>query len=258
MHPVNLDKHLEELVLGHLSEGERAGLEEHLATCAECARRRDELEALCAELALALPPAPPLPSLRTRLFSSVEHLERFAPMAPRLAELLDILPNEARRSLHAFERPEALPSVVPGMRATRLTPGPRRQATEAILAWLDPGTGLPRHKHRGEGVPGDLAPGTHLCAIPWLGAHVDGDASAEPCAGSDPILGPAAAGDSGREPGRGGRRARWASFGKIPTREPAGAHAPCAPAEGSGLHSSARYISTPVSAPATGVKPSRA
>jgi putative transcriptional regulator len=150
MHPVNLDKHLEELVLGHLSEGERAGLEEHLATCAECARRRDELEALCAELALTLPPAPPRPSLRSRLFSSVEHLERFAPMAPRLAELLDILPNEARRSLHALERPEALPSVLPGMRATRLATGPRRQATEAILACLAPGTGLPRHKHRGE------------------------------------------------------------------------------------------------------------
>jgi anti-sigma factor ChrR (cupin superfamily) len=150
MHPVNLDKHLEELVLGHLSQSERAGLEEHLATCVECARRREELEALCAELALAIPPAPPRPSLRTRLLSSVEYLERFAPMAPRLAELLDILPNEARRSLHAFERPETLPSILPGMRATRLTTGPRRQATEAVLAWLDPGTGLPRHKHRGE------------------------------------------------------------------------------------------------------------
>lgn len=74
MHPVNLDKHLEELVLGHLSEAERAGLEEHLATCAECARRRDELEALCAELALALPPAPPHPSLRTRVVRAGEEL----------------------------------------------------------------------------------------------------------------------------------------------------------------------------------------
>lgn len=150
MHPVNLEKSLEELVLGHIAPAERAELEAHLASCDACTRHRTELEAACAALALALPPAPPRPMLRNRLFASLEHLERFAPMAPRLAELLDISPQEARRSLHALERPEQLPPVLPGMKASRLPTGPRRRAAEAILANLAPGTGLPRHKHRGE------------------------------------------------------------------------------------------------------------
>src|SRR5437762_10072737 len=109
MHPVNIEKFLEELVLGRIAPAERAELEAHLATCDTCARRRTELESACAALAFALPPAPPRPMLRARLFASVDHLERFAPMAPRLAELLDIPPHEARRSLHALEHPEKLP-----------------------------------------------------------------------------------------------------------------------------------------------------
>jgi anti-sigma factor ChrR (cupin superfamily) len=150
MHPVNVEKQLEDLILGHLASDELAELEEHLQGCEVCTRRRAELEAACADLALALPPKAGRPALRSRLFSAVDHLERFTPMAPRLAEILDIPPNEARLSLHALERPEALPPVIPGMRASRLPTGPRLRNAEAVLACLSPGAGLPRHRHRGE------------------------------------------------------------------------------------------------------------
>jgi anti-sigma factor ChrR (cupin superfamily) len=150
MHPVDLEKSLEELVLGQLGPAERTELEAHLASCAECARRRAELEATCASLALALPPVPPRPMLRSRLLAAVDHLERFSPMAPRLAELLDIPHHDARRSLHALEQPEKLSSVLPGMKASRLPTGPRRRGAQALLVCFAPGASFPRHQHLGE------------------------------------------------------------------------------------------------------------
>jgi len=150
MLPHASDEQLEDFILGQAGPAERAGLEAHLAACPTCAQHRTALEATFADLALALPPAKAGPGLRSRLFASVDHLERFTPMAPRLAELLDIPANDARRALHAFERPEALPSTpVPGMKAAPLPTGPRRREAEAVLACLTPGTRLPRHKHLG-------------------------------------------------------------------------------------------------------------
>lgn len=147
------DEELQGLILGYAEPAERGPIEAHLVECEECARRRDGLEATAAELALSLRPARARPSLRGRLLASVDHLERFTPMAPRLAEVLDIPANDARRALHAFERPEDLPGTpVPGMKAVPLPTGPRRRAAEAVLACLAPGIALPRHRHVGEEV----------------------------------------------------------------------------------------------------------
>ncbi|MDC0684780.1 sigma-70 family RNA polymerase sigma factor [Sorangium atrum] len=37
-------------------------------------------------------------------------------MAPRLAALIDVAPDDARRALHALSEPEAMSAVLPGMR----------------------------------------------------------------------------------------------------------------------------------------------
>jgi putative transcriptional regulator len=105
----------------------------------------------CAELALAVLPAPISPAHRTRLLASLDHLERFASMAPRLAELADLSTDEARRALHAFERPEELPPTpMPGLRLIPLPTGPRLRTAEAVLACFAPGARFPRHTHHGE------------------------------------------------------------------------------------------------------------
>jgi len=144
-------QHLDELLLVRGSPTERADLEAHLATCEECSLRRAELEDACAELALTITPVPTSPGLRPRLLAALDHLERFTPMAPRLAELADISTNEARLALHIFERPEEMPPApVPGLRLAPLPTGPRRRAAEATLACFAPGAGFPHHRHLGE------------------------------------------------------------------------------------------------------------
>lgn len=151
MLPHTSDEQLKDLILGHAEPSEGVALDAHLAACDACARRRAALETALAELALALTPTRASPALRSRLFASLDHLERFTSMAPRLAEVLDIPTHDARRALHALDRPEALPPTpVPGMKATPLPTGPRRRGAEAVLVCLAPGSRLPRHRHVGE------------------------------------------------------------------------------------------------------------
>ena len=84
--------------------------------------------------------------------ASVDHLERFTPMAPRLAALMDVSRDEARLALHVLAKPKEMREVVgrPGMRASPLASGSRRPTTKGRLVCLEPGASLPLHRHLGE------------------------------------------------------------------------------------------------------------
>ncbi|WP_437525635.1 cupin domain-containing protein [Sorangium sp. So ce726] len=146
----HLDDPLEDALLARAGWARDAEVEAHLGACSDCARRLADAEAAVATVALALPPVPPEGRLRARLFASVDRLERFTPMAPRLAALIDVAPDDARRALHALSEPEAMNALLPGMRVLPLATGPRRATTSAILVCLEPGGGIPRHRHLGD------------------------------------------------------------------------------------------------------------
>lgn len=146
----HLDDPLEDALLARAGWARDAEVEAHLGACSDCARRLAHAEAAVAAVALALPPVPPEGRLRARLFASVDRLERFTPMAPRLAALIDVAPDDARRALHALSEPEAMNAALPGMRVLPLATGPRRATTSAILVCLEPGGCIPRHRHLGD------------------------------------------------------------------------------------------------------------
>lgn len=142
-HPVD---RLHDLFFDRLGPEERRLVEAHLGGCAACSGRLKDLAAAVH----SVPPAEPGPGLRARLFRSVEHMERFAPFAPRLGELIDVPPNDARRALHALSEASSWPpGPLPGMRALPLSPGPARANVRAILACFAPDAMVPRHRHLG-------------------------------------------------------------------------------------------------------------
>lgn len=137
-----------DLVLGELSSPELAEIEAHLATCAPCRAERDELLIALEEMPLSLPPAPPSSALFARMDASIHHLERFASFAPRLAELLALSKDDARRALHVYDKPEAMtPTARPGMRAETIPPGPGKAGMTALFACFDPGCLVAEHYH---------------------------------------------------------------------------------------------------------------
>lgn len=144
----HVEDRLEALLRGQLGPDEAAQVEEHLAACPGCAdRHADRLLGDDPDSAERSHPAGD--ALRSRLFSAVDHLERFAPFAPRLAALAAISTNDARLALHAFAAPEEMQSTsVPGMKISPLPSGD--PSVKAMLASFEPGSVLPRHTHRGD------------------------------------------------------------------------------------------------------------
>lgn len=146
----DLDKILD-CVLGVLTPLEVRGVEEHIDACATCRLHHAELLDALGGLTLTLAPASPPSALRGRLDASLDHLERFSGFAPRLAEVLGLEVNDARRALHVFERPREMPATaLDGMRAVPIAPGPSRDATTAMLVLFEPGARLPVHVHAEE------------------------------------------------------------------------------------------------------------
>jgi anti-sigma factor ChrR (cupin superfamily) len=116
----------------------------HIATCVTCRARLEAFDAAVNKV----PEVPPAPALRERLFQSVDDLERLAPFAKRLGELIAFHPNDARRALHAFADVDSWPlQPLPGMRAFPLSLGPPHSPVRAILACFKPTSSVPLHRH---------------------------------------------------------------------------------------------------------------
>lgn len=141
-HPTRL---LHDFIFQRLGSQERQRVEAHLSICAECARQLVDFQSAVEQVAAE----DPRPALRDRLFESIEHLERFAPFAPRLGELMSVSSNEARRALHAFADVDTWPlRPLPGLRALPLSMGAPAPA-QAILACFEPTSMVPWHRHVG-------------------------------------------------------------------------------------------------------------
>lgn len=138
---------------GELDAPAQAAVDRHLRRCVRCRGEVEGVRSILHGVAFSVPPAAPPPPLRARLFDSVDRLERFAPFAPRVAELLDRPPNRARQLLHTLSDAEAWASGP--LRAMSFYPlndelGPKRAGGAAMFARFDPGFVFPKHRHEGE------------------------------------------------------------------------------------------------------------
>lgn len=125
-------------------------LVEHLAWCDECAAELSALREVASALPAGLPRAAPSTRLRARLLGAVDHLERFAPRARALAELLDLDLDDARRQLHALSDDRGWHAApVPGVTWRPLDSGWTRERT-TLFARLAAGATFPRHRHVGD------------------------------------------------------------------------------------------------------------
>ncbi|RYE88166.1 MAG: cupin domain-containing protein [Myxococcales bacterium] len=115
----------------------------------------DELSALLTDEPSSDPPAAPVPPARVgeRLMASVGWLERFTPLAPVAAEALGTDVREARQALHLLSDATGWMEIplLPGVRIRPVTGRGGRELPGALFAEVQPGGGLPRHAHRGEG-----------------------------------------------------------------------------------------------------------
>lgn len=115
----------------------------------------DELSALLTDESAPDTRATPAPSARVveRLMASVGWLERFAPHTLAAAEALGTDPREARVALHQLSDTSGWMEIplLPGVRIRPVTGRGGRELPGALFAEVQPGSGLPRHAHRGEG-----------------------------------------------------------------------------------------------------------
>ncbi|HRI65982.1 MAG TPA: hypothetical protein PK156_17160 [Polyangium sp.] len=136
-HPLHL---LHDYYFDRLKSDRRAEVHGHIAACTDCAGRVEALARAVEEV----PAMAPRQDLQDRLFRSVEHLERFAPHARRVGELVDLSPNEARRALHMFADIDSwVLGPLPGMRASRVPSRTKR----AVFACFEASSRVPNHRH---------------------------------------------------------------------------------------------------------------
>lgn len=96
----------------------------------------------------------PDPSVRARIVDAIEGPLRYAPFAPRLAELWDIERAMAESLLVRATRSDAWqPGPLPGMSVQPVRPGPRiggADRAQAMFLRGDARTHFPKHEHLGE------------------------------------------------------------------------------------------------------------
>lgn len=153
------DQTLATLALGGDGDG---ALDAHLAACAACLSAWRELRRALHALGRAAGDA--APHLRERVVRSAAALDVFAGFEPAAATLLDIDRRAARGALLSFHD-AGFRVALPGVSFRRAPVGPARARSFAVLARLDPGAVLPRHKHLGDEstlvLQGRLADGPH-------------------------------------------------------------------------------------------------
>ena len=145
----HVTEHLPELALGIL-RGDRAAVEEHVASCpacaAELAAQRDSLMALGASLS----PIAPSQAVRDRLLTETSGRLRFSPFTDRVANLFALDPAEAAVSLERIVGDDAwMEGPIPGFFLSPVVCGPSIEGSGMFLRVM-PGTHFPKHEHLGE------------------------------------------------------------------------------------------------------------
>lgn len=142
---------LPELVTGSLEDERAEEVAAHLATCRECAAELEDLTAAFAELALALPGAPPPPALRERVLASVAAGGRFADWVGRVAALVDLAADAVGALLDSIDRAASWsPGPVEGTAIIHFEGGPACAGCVTGFVRVEPGVLFPTHKHLGE------------------------------------------------------------------------------------------------------------
>lgn len=140
------EEFLAALALGEPDARVDGVVEQHLLDCLRC---RALLEDTLATLALLSSTSARSSGARQRLEHSVGRLERFSQFVPAVGRVLDVDGATARRALHEFYDGQfAFP--LPGVAFRKAPVGASKAGAFAVLARLEPGVSLPRHRHLGE------------------------------------------------------------------------------------------------------------
>lgn len=138
--------------LDALSDGERAQVEAHLATCASCAAEARALRDATSAIATSLPPRAAPEFLRARLLAAAEGRGRLARYSDALASFFEISKEKARALLDAVDEPSAWEPSPAGIGLIHLAPGARYAAmgADAGLVRFPAGIVWGLHRHVGE------------------------------------------------------------------------------------------------------------
>jgi putative transcriptional regulator len=146
----HIDERIADLLLGDVSDAERAELEAHAAGCKRCGDELTQAADAFAALALALPAEPAPPALRERLLADARP-PRLAAMIDKLAACFDVTRAKARALLDRLDDPAAwMPGPVPDSWVI-LTDGGGPKLGGAFCGFVKMGAGVrwPKHKHLG-------------------------------------------------------------------------------------------------------------
>jgi putative transcriptional regulator len=149
MTPLHIDDRLADLVLGDVSDAERAELEAHLADCARCAAELAATADAFSTLALALPAEAPPATLRDRILGAARP-PRLGDFVDRLAALFDVSLEKARQLLHQLDDDAAwLPGPVPSSFVILTQGGPKLGGAFCGFVKMAAGLPWPKHTHHG-------------------------------------------------------------------------------------------------------------
>ena len=142
---------IDELVLGMLSEEERARVEKRLASSPEAAAERRAAEETWTALALSLDPVEPAPEVLARLQRSIASTSRFERFVDQLSGFIEVTREKARSLLNGIDEATSWePGLAPFMELYHLEGG--TQMANAIIGFvrLEAGSTFPHHTHLGK------------------------------------------------------------------------------------------------------------
>lgn len=146
----HIDDILDAWFSGRLDATQRARFDAHIAECAACRAKADELEQDWAALAESLDEVAPSKALRDRIMDNVEPADRFARFAERVARLIDVSVDRAADLLGQIDVDDKwVPGPAPRVQLFHIDGGP--SVEDAIVGFISvaAGASFPHHKHLG-------------------------------------------------------------------------------------------------------------
>ncbi len=145
------DALLDELILGKLTDEERAQAEQGLAESATSERDLKAAADTWGALALALDPVAPDPAVFARLQRSIAQTSRFERFVAKLSELIEVTQEKARALLDDIDQATSWePGMSPFVQLYHLEGGTAMTNTIIGFVRLEAGATFPHHTHLGK------------------------------------------------------------------------------------------------------------
>lgn len=141
---------LPEYVLNLLATDEHARVEQHLATCAACAREANVYRETTHAIAATAPGTKPPGFLRARVLASADAKGRLAAFTQALAQFFELPATRARALLDMIDEPAAWEADPSGIGLIHLSAGPRHAGADAGLVRFPAGLAWGLHRHLGD------------------------------------------------------------------------------------------------------------